>query len=299
MRIGSLFSGVGGLELGLEWALAPHARTVWQVEKEEFCREVLSQHWPEAQRFEDVRTVGAHNLAPVDLVCGGFPCQDISAAGKGDGLDGDRSGLWWEFERVVRELEPRWVVVENVNSGAKRWVDAVRGSLGKLGYETLPIPLAACDVGAPHLRRRIFIVAHSERFALRDEWERRSARWARTVCPPGDAQSPHARQAGALAHGNGGGCQSVRLTPERGEQGEAGSLAHGRSGPRPERPRGPAQAPGATAWTAQPGVGGVAHGLSTRVDRSRLQALGNAVVPQCAQVVGEIIRIALEPSEGV
>jgi len=104
---------------------------------------------------------------------------------------------------------------------------------------------------------------------------------------------------GLLPTATAGGCQSVRLTPERGEQGEAGSLAHGRSGPRPERPRGPAQAPGATAWTAQPGVGGVAHGLSTRVDRSRLQALGNAVVPQCAQVVGEIIRIALEPSEGV
>ena len=81
MRIGSLFSGIGGLELGLEWAGV--GRTVWQVEADSFCRGVLAQHWPEVRRYEDVRNVGAATLAPVDLVCGGFPCQDVSAAGRG------------------------------------------------------------------------------------------------------------------------------------------------------------------------------------------------------------------------
>src|SRR6187200_1732128 len=102
MTIGSLFAGVGGLELGLEWAgLGP---TLWQVEQDKFCRAVLEKHWPQAERFDDVCTVGSANLAPVQLICGGFPCQDVSSAGKGAGLAGERSGLWREFARVVREL---------------------------------------------------------------------------------------------------------------------------------------------------------------------------------------------------
>jgi DNA (cytosine-5)-methyltransferase 1 len=118
MRIGSLFSGIGGLELGLEWSGVGH--TVWQVEREPFCRAVLAKHWPAAERFDDVRTVGKANLAPVDLICGGFPCQDVSSAGKGAGLAGERSGLWREFARILGELQPGWVVVENVAGGAAK-----------------------------------------------------------------------------------------------------------------------------------------------------------------------------------
>ena len=101
VKIGSLFSGIGGLELGLEWAGVGH--TVWQVERDPFCRSILARHWPSAARFDDVRTVGAHNLEPVDVICGGFPCQDISYAGKGLGLAGERSGLWYEFARIIGE----------------------------------------------------------------------------------------------------------------------------------------------------------------------------------------------------
>jgi len=133
--IGSLFSGIGGLELGLEAAgLGPVA---WQVEIDPYCREVLKKHWPQAERHADIRDVS--KLPAVTVVCGGWPCQDISAAGKGAGLAGARSGLWWEFARVIESNRPAFVVAENVASGAKRWVDAVRGSLGQLGYETLPI----------------------------------------------------------------------------------------------------------------------------------------------------------------
>lgn len=159
MRIGSLFSGIGGLELGLEWSGL--GATVWQVEADPYCRDVLARHWPHARRYDDVRTVGATVMAFVDLICGGFPCQDVSSAGKGAGLAGERSGLWREYARIIGELRPRWVVAENVASGANRWVDSVCRDLAELGYETLPLPLSAEDVGAPHLRRRVFIVAHA------------------------------------------------------------------------------------------------------------------------------------------
>lgn len=107
LTIGSLFAGIGGLELGLEMAgLGP---VLWQVESEPFCRRVLAKHWPEANRsVTDVRTAGRRNLDQVDLICGGFPCPDVSSAGAGVGITGDRSGLWFEFKRIVWDLGPQW-----------------------------------------------------------------------------------------------------------------------------------------------------------------------------------------------
>lgn len=99
MRIGSLFSGIGGLELGLERGI-PGARVVFQVEIDPFCNQVLRKHWSHAERHEDVRSVGKQNLPAVDLLCGGFPCQDVSSAGARKGLAGERSGLWYEYLRV-------------------------------------------------------------------------------------------------------------------------------------------------------------------------------------------------------
>src|SRR5437868_5460774 len=122
VNVGSLFSGIGGFELGFERA---GMRVSWQVEQDAYCRAVLARHFPDAARFEDVREVGAQNLDPVDLICGGFPCQDLSSAGRGAGIDGARSGLWSEFARIVCELRPRYVVVENVpallTGKGKRW----------------------------------------------------------------------------------------------------------------------------------------------------------------------------------
>lgn len=137
--------------------------TVWQVEQDPSCRDVLARHWPGVDRFENVCTVGVDTLPPADLVCGGFPCQDVSSAGKGAGLTGSRSGLWTEFARIVGELRPRWAVVENVASGGRHWVDSVRRDLDRLGYETLPVPVSAYDAGACHRRARVFVVAHTDR----------------------------------------------------------------------------------------------------------------------------------------
>lgn len=111
MRIGSLFAGIGGLELGLEWAGVGH--TVWQVERDKYCTQVLAKHWPDATRYDDVCTVGAHNLAPVDVICGGFPCQPFSHAGKRKG-EKDERHLWPECVRLVRDLNPDCFIGENV-----------------------------------------------------------------------------------------------------------------------------------------------------------------------------------------
>ena len=126
LTIGSLFSGIGGLELGLECALRDggfSVETAWQCEQDEWCRGILARHWPHAVRHDDVRNVGAvprsQYAGYVDLLCGGFPCQDLSYAGNGAGLAGERSGLWGEFARIVRELRPRVVVVEATEPGSR------------------------------------------------------------------------------------------------------------------------------------------------------------------------------------
>lgn len=165
MRIGSLFSGVGGLELGLERAL-PGSRVVWQVEIDPKCREVLALRWPDAIRYPDVRNLPL-DLPAVDLLCGGFPCQDLSSASaRGDarpGLQGAKSGLWAEYAKVIGRIRPETVVVENVASGKEHWLPQVRRDLHVLGYGSLAIPVSAADVGALHQRRRIFVVAHPYR----------------------------------------------------------------------------------------------------------------------------------------
>jgi DNA (cytosine-5)-methyltransferase 1 len=177
MRIGSLFSGIGGLELGLERAgLGP---VVWQVERDSFCRSVLRKHWPSAERFCDVReATGLHapacdldddcrcpippdRLRPVDVICGGFPCQDVANHGSRLGLDGARSGLWSEYRRIVGELRPEWVVIENVEALRRRGLGVVLGDLAALGYDAEWQTVRAADVGAPHGRARLFVVAYA------------------------------------------------------------------------------------------------------------------------------------------
>lgn len=244
MRIGSLFSGIGGLELGLE--LSGLGETVWQVESDAYCRAVLERHWPNAERFGDVRTVGAHCLPEADLICGGFPCQDVSRAGLRAGLSGARSGLWTEFSRIVREIGPQWVVVENVASGAGLWVDAVTADLAQLGFGILQVPLDAADCGAPHRRSRVFLVG---------------------VRPSDNHGEP--------------GASGLGLQPE----------------PASMERRLEALCERVPQWCAQgarvPDLRRVGHGVSRRVDSParRLRALGNAVVPAQAEVIGHVVRI--------
>ncbi len=160
MRFGSLFTGVGGFDLGFERA---GMECAWQVENDPHCNKVLERHWKNTRRYEDVRTVGKHNLEPVELICGGFPCQDLSVAGKRAGFDGERSSLWFEFERIVAEMQPKWVVIENVpgllSSRGGEDFGIILKSLDEFGYGVAWRILDSQYFGVPQRRRRIFIVA--------------------------------------------------------------------------------------------------------------------------------------------
>ena len=161
LTFGSLFAGIGGFDLGLERA---GMRGVWQVEIDPFCRRVLAKHWPDVDRsVTDVTKAGRHNLAAVDLICGGFPCQDISQAGKRAGITGQRSGLWSEYVRIIRELRPRYVLVENVSALLIRGMGTVLGDLAESGYDAEWQCLPAAYFGAPHPRDRVFMLAYADR----------------------------------------------------------------------------------------------------------------------------------------
>lgn len=273
VTIGSLFSGVGGLELGLECALRDggfDVETAWQCEQDEWCRGILARHWPSAVRYDDVRGVGASNAPRVDVLCGGFPCQDVSYAGKGAGLAGERSGLWYEFARIVRELRPRIVVVENVAALASRGLDTVLGDLSDAGYDAVWLDVRASDVGAPHRRERLFIVA----------WN------------VGDSAGSHRRgrpgKTGRKGNDRGAGGprreQRLRRSP---------SVVGGATDGLPRRldlaahrwPVGPDE--------AQPEDEPPRVASKVPMRRQRLKALGNSVVPQVSYVVGCVVARAL------
>jgi DNA (cytosine-5)-methyltransferase 1 len=264
VNVGSLFSGIGGFDLGFERA---GMRVAWQVELDPFCRAILARHFPAAARFEDVRLVGARELDPVDLVCGGFPCQDLSSAGRGAGIDGARSGLWAEFARIIRELRPRYVVVENVpallTEKGKRWdrgpIGRVLGDLAEARYDAEWACLSAREFGAPHLRKRVWIVAYPARDA--------EARAAKESGSKRQRARAGGQRSGALADADGAGRSEQRC-------------AESAPSPKPslELDR---------WWAAEPSVGRVADGVPHRVDR--LAGLGNALVPQIAEWIGRRI----------
>jgi DNA-cytosine methyltransferase len=156
MTFGSLFAGIGGFDLALEKI---GMTCKWQVEIDPFCQKVLAKHFPNVQRYSDVKEVGSHNLEPVDLICGGFPCQPFSVAGKQRGKEDDRY-LWDEMLRVISELKPSWVIGENVAGIIELALEQVCASLEVQGYEVQPLIIPACAVNAPHRRDRVWIIAN-------------------------------------------------------------------------------------------------------------------------------------------
>lgn len=259
LRCGSLFSGVGLFELGLAWS-GLVSEVAWQVEIDSWCRSVLAARYPGADRsVSDVSLAGAANLASVDLICGGFPCQDVSGAGLGAGLGGARSGLWYQFRRILGEMRPRIAIVENVASGKGRWLCAVRSGLHALGYRTRAIQVSAADVGLPHRRERVFVVAYAERQgepqpqgAFPDE-----RRWAEH----GGRRGPALPRLGRGPYG----------LPDRVDRAPAG--------------RGAEQHEWEPARTA----------LRVPQRQARLKALGNGIVPQCAEAVGRFVTAEILP----
>jgi DNA (cytosine-5)-methyltransferase 1 len=159
LRIGSAFAGIGGFDLAFQRA---GCTIVWQIEIDKFCLSVLNERFPNAKKYRDVREVKSKDLESVDIICGGFPCQNLSTAGNRKGLDGGQSGLWWEFVRIVAALHPTWVVVENVTgmlSSRKGWdMGAILRSMGNMGYWWAYRVLDAQWFGLPQRRKRVFIV---------------------------------------------------------------------------------------------------------------------------------------------
>lgn len=160
VKLGSLFSGIGGFELGMERS---GFEVAWQAECDKQARSVLAKHWPDVYRYKDVCDV--RNAEPVDVICGGFPCQDYSIAGDRDGLAGDRGALWWEMHRIITDQRPTWVVAENVpgmlsSRGGRDFLEIVR-SLVQLRYGITWATLDSQYFGVPQRRRRLFIIGHS------------------------------------------------------------------------------------------------------------------------------------------
>jgi DNA (cytosine-5)-methyltransferase 1 len=318
LTVGSLFSGIGGIDLGLERA---GMEVRWQVESDAYCRRVLAKHWPAVPRFGDIKEADPSELAPVDVICGGFPCQPVSLAGKGCAQDDER-WLWPEFVRIVRHLRPRYVLVENVPGLLVRGMGDVLGDLARLGYDAEWESLSAASVGAPHLRRRVFLVAYpcGEPVGLEQVGQLGSG--GPHVAGHDGVNGPVADAPGGLLSDIEGfpaanGSQSLeRPESGAGRRGDVGCAAEGVGLPRaaapqvaeavadPQRP-GPqghghagsqgrivfaSGGPPTGTWLPEPDVGRVAHGVPHRVDR--LRALGNAVVPQISEWVGRQIVIA-------
>jgi DNA (cytosine-5)-methyltransferase 1 len=296
MTFGSLFAGIGGFDLGLERA---GMECRWQVEIDAYASSVLAKHWPGVTRWGDVRTfpVGDPLEWHVDLICAGVPCQPVSHAGKQKGASDER-WMWGEALRVVADLCPRFFVAENpiglLNHDGGRTFHGILRAFASVGYVCEWHVVAASAVGAPHRRERVWLVAHADRVSCtpgqpRRAGERvpRSSSGSQGRQDQGQAGTV-ARDCGAdVADADGGRRQRKRLPKYGDQQGPSGHLAHGRSSwGRWARPNGRRQ-----QWETEPDVGRVAHGVPNRVDR--LRCLGNAIVPQVAEVIGRAI-IAME-----
>lgn len=188
-----MFAGVGGLELGAEMAFRAcgyKAETVYQIENNPFSAKVLARHWPNARRFGDITTVDARYLPKADLCTIGFPCTDLSTAGKQEGIFAARSGLWFESKRILGATRPALILIENINHGREGWLPYVLSDLKALGYEGAPYRLAASDLGAPHERARTFVLAtYADRESLRQFAERVSRRRTGVLRRPWESES--------------------------------------------------------------------------------------------------------------
>jgi DNA (cytosine-5)-methyltransferase 1 len=307
LRLLDLFSGIGGFSLGLE--RSGGFETVAFCEIEDFPRRVLAKHWPKVPCYHDIRELTADRLAAdgiaVDAICGGFPCQDISNAGKQAGIEGERSGLWSEYARLIGELRPRVVFVENVSALLGRGLDRVLGDLAALGYDAWWDCIPASAVGAPHQRDRLWLVAypaHMQRdggddyasFGLEGQQVSQSGNgcWAPALAHPSfvtkrePTDAPNAFSARRKTrHELSDGREYVADSESLGMEGHGtarqqvasisacqGLSGRDRSGSRTDN------------WSTEPNVGRVAHGVPDRAHR--LKALGNAVVPQIPELLG-------------
>jgi DNA (cytosine-5)-methyltransferase 1 len=297
-----LFSGIGGFSLGLERA---GMRTVAFCEIDPFCRRVLAKHWPGVPCADDI-TAREFREGEADIVCGGFPCQDISNAGERAGIAGERSGLWRELLRAIRLVRPRYAIVENVAALLSRGMGTVLGDLAEIGADAEWHCIPASSVGAPHQRDRVWIVAYPDgggwptgEQAAAAVGHGRTAGAGRGDLPDTVVERVHVKPL-ALAE-----CGGALLTDRDGAIRQVADAD--------DSERQPSWSPGRMGWlgvaidavgiadirdhwAVEPDVGRVADGVPGRVDR--LKSLGNAVVPQIPEIIGRAILSAQKKAEG-
>ena len=252
LRVLDLFSGIGGFSLGLE--RTGGFETVAFCEIDPFCRNVLAKHWPKVPIYEDVRTLTGEQVETIDVITGGFPCQDVSIAGYGRGIEAERSGLWTELHRIIGEIRPSYAVVENVTgllSGPVgrpgNWFGRVLGDLAALGYDSEWHCIPTAVVGAPHIRDRVWLVAYPQQ---------------------------ESGFTSILTGNNGAERERVAAQAERHPDGlrlEMGSALRSISG----------------EWMDQPDSARMVDGVSDWPHR--LGAIGNAVVPAVVEIIGNAI----------
>ena len=304
------FAGIGGFSVGLE--LTGHFHTVGFVEIEPYPRKILKRHWPGIPIYDDIKTFTAARVradgfirGPIDVITGGFPCTDVSLAGKHAGITGEATGLWKQLARTIGEFRPRYAILENVAallSGDRgRWFGEVLGDLASLGYDAEWHCITAASIGAPHRRDRVFIIATDTRRPVegrRLQPERESDQ--RDPEPAGHGPERTVADAQRSGRPAGSGAGPGEEESKIGDR----DYAERRGGPVPDtlgqRLEGLIQARAAARaahrssdgrdpswWSFEPDVCRVVDGLPYRVDR--LRALGNAIVPEIAMLIGESI----------
>jgi DNA (cytosine-5)-methyltransferase 1 len=282
MNVLDLFAGIGGFSLGLE--RAGGFKTVAFCEIDKNAQLVLQKNWKNVPIFEDVSSLTKDALdakgISVDVITGGFPCQDISLAGKGAGLEGERSGLWFQFHRLIKEIRPKYAIIENVSALRSRGLDRVLRSLSEIGYDAEWHCVPASAVGAPHRRDRIWIVAYPRYGNRRNirpveagkdtqvKWTTDTNSVGRSSYEPENVAHPSS-------------ARSETWIPTQGHRKKGNSEISDHLGDRLNGRQ------GSDYWTVEPNVGRVAHGVPNR--SHRLKQLGNAVVPQLTQIIGEAI----------
>ena len=253
MKVLDLFSGIGGFSLGLERA---GMETVAFCEIEPYCQKVLKKHWPDIPIYDDIRSLNGEQFrGTIDLICGGFPCQPFSSAGKRNGQKDDRH-LWPEMRRIISEARPTWVIGENVFNFAFMGLRECISDLEALDYEIQPFVIPACAVGANHIRNRIFFCCNSNSNSKSIGSINEKTPWMRETASDTD---------GELVRD--------KCWWRRGQNRESQKV-FGNNG-------------AGEWWVTESPLCGANDGVSHRMDR--LRALGNAVVPQIPEIIGRAI----------
>jgi DNA (cytosine-5)-methyltransferase 1 len=255
----------------------------YQTEQNKYCQTILQKHWPDATIYDDIREIEYEKIQPVDIVCGGFPCQDISGAGKGKGIEhGDRSGLWRQMHRLINHLQPRIAVLENVPAllWKNRGMHIVLQDLASIGYDAEWCTISAKQFGAPHLRKRVFIVAYPMQIRCRQNGQQQPHQIDRdrqqicTISQELQTKSEHSNSQHSQAKPINPITMESKRLPQR----------------RCSKNDGIQQRDYQNYWEKFPTQPSLCHrddGVSDRL--ARLRALGNAIVPQCSQYIGQCI----------